>query len=326
MGKYGRFSLEEREELSRGLAEGDSLHQIALRLGRYPSTLSREINRNAYDADSYRAVLANRETQARRAIRKRKLDQYPRLREYVFAKLALRWSPEQIAQVLRQDFPRDEAMQISHESIYDYLYVLPRGELKKTLVGYLRQERKARKKRTSLKEQRGKIPEMISIEERPAEVARRSVPGHWEGDLLMGKDHKSALGTLVERKTRWVYLVPLKQKDARCVRKSFAKAITRLPKSLRKSMTYDQGKEMAEHQMFTKETKVKVFFAHPGSPWERGTCENTNGLIRQFFPKGTDFNKVPLREVRWAENLLNERPRKALGFMTPKETLAGLLR
>jgi transposase, IS30 family len=326
MGKYRRYSLEEREELSRGLSRGESLRQIAHRLGRHTSTLSREIGRNAFKPDLYRAVLANNEAQARRTTRKRKLDQYPRLREYVFAKLALRWSPEQIAQMLRREFPQDGAMQISHESIYDYLYVLPRGELKKTLINYLRQERKMRRKRTGLKEQRGKIPEMISIEERPAEVADRSVPGHWEGDLILGKGHKSALGTLVERKTRWLFLVPLKNKDAESVRKSFAKTIRRLPRRLRKTMTYDQGKEMSEHQLFTKGTKVKVFFAHPGSPWERGTCENTNGLIRQFFPKGTDFNKVPPKEIRWVEGLLNGRPRKTLGFQTPKEVIGALLR
>ena len=326
MGKYSRLSLADREELSRGLSKGESLRQIARHLDRHPSTLSREVSRNALNAESYRAVSANGETAARREIRKRKLDQYPRLREYVFAKLELRWSPEQIAQVLRREFPGDKAMQISHESIYEYLYVLPRGELKKTLIKYLRQERKKRRERTGLKEQRGKIPEMISIEERPAEVADRSVPGHWEGDLLMGKDHRSALGTLVERKTRWVYLVPLKQKDALCVRKAFAKTITRLPKRLRRSMTYDQGKEMAEHKLFTKQTKVKVYFAHPGSPWERGTCENTNGLIRQFFPKGTDFSKVSLKEFRWVEGLLNGRPRKTLGFQTTKEVIGTLLR
>ena len=217
-------------------------------------------------------------------------------------------------------------MQISHESIYEYLYVLPRGELKKTLIKYLRQERKMRRVRTGLKEQRGKIPEMISIEERPAEVADRSVPGHWEGDLLMGKDHRSALGTLVERKTRWVYLVPLKQKDALCVRKAFAKTITRLPKRLRRSMTYDQGKEMAEHKLFTKQTKVKVFFAHPGSPWERGTCENTNGLIRQFFPKGTDLVGIPNHRFTKVQQLLNDRPRKRLGYRTPNEVLASRLK
>ena len=230
------------------------------------------------------------------------------------------------SQALRREFLRDENMHISHEAIYTYLYVLPRGELKKTLVGYLRRKRKARRKRTGLKEQRGQIPEIISIEERPAEVADRSIPGHWEGDLLMGKDHRSALGTLVERKIRWVYLVPLKDKDAESVRKSFSKAILRLPKSLRKSMTYDQGKEMAEHKLFTKKKKVKVYFAHPGCPWERGTCENTNGLIRQFFPKGTDFNKFSLKEIRWVEKLLNERPRKVLGFRTPQEVIAGMLR
>jgi IS30 family transposase len=326
MGEYRRFSLEEREELSRSLSRNENLHQIARRLGRHVSTVSREISRNAGNPNSYRAVSAHEETQARRTTRKRKLDQHPGLRDYVFAKMALRWSPEQIAQTLRREFPRDKSMRISHEAIYDYLFVLPRGALKKELVGYLRQERSARRKRTGLKEQRGKIPEMISIEERPAEVADRSVPGHWEGDLILGKGHKSALGTLVERKTRWVFLVPLKNKDAESVRKSFAKTIKRLPRRLRKTMTYDQGKEMSEHRLFTKGTKVKVYFAHPGSPWERGTCENTNGLIRQFFPKGTDFNKVSLKEIRWAEGLLNGRPRKTLGFQTPKEVIGALLR
>jgi IS30 family transposase len=326
MGKYHRLSFAEREELSRGLGKGDGLREIARRIGRNVSTLSREVTGNVADPARYRAVDGQKKAQIQRSVRKRKLDQYPRLRDYVFAKMALRWSPEQIAQTLRREFPRDKSMRISHEAIYDYLFVLPRGALKKELVGYLRQERSARRKRTGLKEQRGKIPEMISIEERPAEVADRSVPGHWEGDLILGKRHQSAMGTLVERKTRWLFLVPLKNKDAESVRKSFAKTIKRLPRRLRKTMTYDQGKEMSEHQLFTKGKKVKVFFAHPGSPWERGTCENTNGLIRQFFPKGTDFNKVPLKEIRWVEGLINGRPRKTLGFQTPKEVIGALLR
>lgn len=326
MRKYRRFSLEEREELSRSLSRGEGLREIAKCLGRHLSTLCREVSRNAVDPKQYRAVLADSKAKQRRSTRQRKLDLFPVLREYVLAKLALRWSPEQIAHTLRREFPGDETMQISHEAIYTYLYVLPRGALKKELVGYLRQERKARRPNTGLKDQRGQIPEMISLVERPAAVAYRSVPGHWEGDLLMGRHHQSALGTLVERKTRWVFLVPLKGKDAESVRKAFGKTIKRVPKGLRKTLTYDQGKEMTEHQLFTKETKVKVYFAHPGSPWERGTCENTNGLIRQFFPKGTDFNRIPLKQIRWAEKLLNERPRKTLGFRTPKEVLAEQLR
>jgi IS30 family transposase len=326
MQSYQRLGLIEREEISRGLCKGDSLGRIANRLGRSKSSLSREISRNVDDREKYRAANGQARAIAKRIVRKRKLETHPKLREYVFAKLALRWSPEQIAQTLRKEFPRDKSMQISHEAIYTYLYVLPRGELKKTLVDYLRQERPARHVRTGLKEKRGIIPEMISIEERPAEVADRSVPGHWEGDLILGKGHQSALGTLVERTTRWVFLVPLKGKDAKSVRKAFAKAIMRMPKFLRKSMTYDQGKEMAEHRLFTKDTKVKVFFAHPGSPWERGTNENTNGLIRQFFPKGTDFNKVSVREIRWAEKLLNGRPRKTLDFQKPEEVIGALLR
>ncbi len=166
---------------------------------------------------------------------------------------------------------------------------------------------------------------MISIEERPKEVEDRSIPGHWEGDLIMGKDHQSALGTLVERTTRWVFLVPLKKKDAESVRKAFAKAMLSLPKEVALSLTYDRGKEMAEHRLFTEATKIQVYFAHPHSPWERGTNENTNGLIRQFFPKGTDFSKVPLKAIREAQEMLNERPRAVNNWESPQERMAALL-
>lgn len=216
-------------------------------------------------------------------------------------------------------------MRVSHETIYTYIYCLPRGELKKELTLHLRQERKLRKNRKSIHDKRGEIPEMISIEERPKEVEDRIVPGHWEGDLIMGKDHASALGTLVERTTRTTLLVPLIAKDAPSVRKAFAKAVKTLPEAVRLTLTYDRGKEMTEHQLFTKDTKVQVYFAHPNSPWERGTNENTNGLIRQYFPKGTDFKTVNKKRIMEVQNLLNTRPRKVLDFYTPQEVMKSLL-
>jgi IS30 family transposase len=216
-------------------------------------------------------------------------------------------------------------MHISHESIYTYLYVLPRGELKKELIGYLRQKRPIRRSRTRLNDRRGVIPEMISIEERPAEVADRAIPGHWEGDLIMGPSNRTAIGTLVERTTRTVLLVPLGAKDASSVRRAFARTMKTLPHQLALSLTYDQGREMSEHRLFTAETKIQVYFAHPHSPWERGTNENTNGLIRDFFPKGTDFSTISNKELRRVQDLLNERPRKTLDWSTPKEAFSALL-
>jgi len=245
----------------------------------------------------------------------------------VFQKLRQEWSPEQIAIHLETAYPGDKTMQISHETIYQYLYVLPRGELKKELLACLRRKPRYRQKRwLRTDDRRGKIPEMISIEERPAEVADRSVPGHWEGDLLMGARHQSALGTLVERKTRLVILVPLKQKDAISVREAFAKAIRRLPARMAKTLTYDQGSEMFDHKRFTIDTKMTVYFCHPHSPWERGTCENTNGLLRQYFPKGANFNQVSLYQIRKAEKRLNTRPRQVLNGATPSEAIRDLLR
>lgn len=224
---------------------------------------------------------------------------------------------QQISTYLSKKYVNDSTMQISHESIYTYIYLLPRGELKKELIGYLRQRKKSRYSRKGVNDKRGKIPEMVSIEERPAEVADRSVAGHWEGDLLMGKGHKSAIGTIVERKTRTVILVKLKAKDATSVRKAFERELITLPKQMRKSMTYDQGHEMAEHKLFTKNTKIKVYFCHPSSPWERGTNENTNMLIRDYFPKGTDFSKITKKELKRVQYELNERIRKTLDWESP---------
>jgi transposase, IS30 family len=220
-------------------------------------------------------------------------------------------------------------MRISHEAIYQYIYVLPRGNLRKELLSCLRQERKyRRRKRTNTAKEddmRGRIADMLSIEERPKEVADRTIPGHWEGDLILGKYKRSALGTLVERTTRTVILVPLKAKDAVSVRKAYVKALRSLPKELTKTLTYDQGKEMSQHKRFTVDTDITVYFAHPGSPWERGTNENTNGLVRQYFPKGTDFSKIPVKRIKHVESELNDRPRKVLHWKKPNEVFYQLV-
>lgn len=216
-------------------------------------------------------------------------------------------------------------MRLSHEALYTYLYVLPRGALRRELLACLRQHRRRRRPRSRGEDRRGHITEMISIEERPAEVADRSVPGHWEGDLLMGRANRSALGTLVERTTRTLILVPLKHKEALEVRRAYTREMTSLPQQMRRSLTYDRGKEMAEHRLFTEHTKMKVYFAHPQSPWERGTNENTNGLLRQFFPKGTDFSRLSRRQIKRVQHLMNERPRKVLDWRSPYEAFNELL-
>lgn len=219
------------------------------------------------------------------------------------------------------------SMRISHEAIYRYIYVLPRGLLKRTLIKALRQERAYRRKqkRGNNEETRGKIADMLSIEERPAEIANRTIPGHWEGDLIMGKYKRTAIGTLVERVTRYTILVPLKAKDARSVRMAYTKELGLLPKEIAKTLTYDQGKEMSEHKQFTMDTGITVYFAHPGSPWERGTNENTNGLIRQYFPKGTEFDKISVREIKRVQRELNDRPRAVLHYKKPDEVINQLV-
>lgn len=234
------------------------------------------------------------------------------------------WSPEEISKRLKLEYIHNLDMRISHESIYQYLYCLPKGELKKELMRGLRRERKRRLSRAALHSRRQRIADMVSISERPIETADRTVPGHWEGDLIIGKNHHSAMGTLVERTTRLTLLVPLKEKDAMSVRKAFAQAFQRIPKKMAKTLTYDRGSEMAQHKLFFEETKIQVYFADPYSPWQRGTNENTNGLIRQYFPKGTDFRKVSLSSIREAERRLNSRPRKTLKFYTPAEKFYSL--
>lgn len=313
------------------IAQGCSFGDIAHSLGRSVSTISHEVSAGGCNRYVYRATTAHKRARrkaSKRKLWKRKLLLKPRLRRYVHAKLNLRWSPEEIARKIAKEYPLDMTMRISPETIYSYLYVLPKGELKKELLACLRRERKRRHKRKASENPvgKGKILDMLSIEERPQEVADRIVPGHWEGDLLIGKNRQSALGSLVERTTRTTILIPLKNRTAEAVRKAFAKEAKKLPTQLRLSMTYDQGKEMAQHKLFTKETNMQVYFAHPASPWERGTNENTNGIIRQFFPKGTDFSKISRREVKHVQHLLNGRPRKVLDWATPYEVFNLLLR
>ena len=329
MARYHQLTFAEREEISRGVAQGRSSRALAQQLHRAGSTIARECHRGRPTRAAYRAGEAHQAAWSarRRPRRPGKLQTSPCLRAYVLQRLGQRWSPEQIAKRLRQDYPGDRTMQIAHETISQDLYVLGRGTLKTALRRTLRQARPYRQRRwVTQDDRRGKIPEMISIEERPDIVAARSVPGHWEGDLLMGGTRsRSALGVLVERQTRFLLLVPLTRKNATSVRQAFAVAIRRLPAALRQSLTYDQGSEMYQHQRFAMETAMTVYFCHPHSPWERGTCENTNGLLRQYFPKGINFHRVSPAAIREAETQMNGRPRKVLHWRTPGEALSAVL-
>ena len=321
-----RLTLMEREAFSRMLAAGYSLRATAQALPRAPSTLSRELTRHHTCPVTYRAVPAHQRAQrwAHRPRKSRKLAGHPRLRRAVLTLLARRWSPEQIAHGLLQRYPDDPTMRISHEAIYTYLSVLPSGALKRELARYLRRRHRFRLPRTVRLSSRP-IQDLVSIDERPAAVADRTVPGHWEGDLLVGHANASALGTLVERTTRFTLLVPLKAKDAVTVRRAFAQEVRTLPAQLRRSLTYDHGPEMREHRLFTKQTKMQVYFAHPQCPWERGTNENTNGLLRQFFPKGTRFTQVSRAEIKRIQALFNDRPRKVLNWHSPAHAFTKLL-
>lgn len=329
MKNYKRLSDLEREEISRLLSQKRSFREIARRLSREVSTISREVGAGSGNKYTYRAVKAQnraRRNASKRKYGKHKLNDNQALWAYIRKKLTKKkWSPAQIAEELKKDYPLDMTMRISPEAIYTYIYVLPRGALKKELTACLRRNHKRRHKQARVLKTERKLEDMLSIEERPQEVEDRIVPGHWEGDLIIGKYNRSALGTLVERTTRTTILVPVKNRAAETVAKAFAKEVKKLPQQMRLSMTYDQGREMAAHKLFTNITGVKVYFAHPRSPWERGTNENTNGLIRQFFPKGTEFNKVSRYEVKKVQNLLNGRPRAALNFQKPYDVFNQLI-
>jgi IS30 family transposase len=326
MNDYKRLSPVEREELALQLALGLSLRLIAKSLGRAPSTLSREIKRTSTWRSNYRMLEAQSQSDVNSHAqrKKRKLESNIQLRTFVLEYLNNYWTPEQIAKRLKILYPNDMTMRISHESIYSYVYVLPRSTLKREIVSCLRRKHKNRRPRKH-RAKTHPIQEYLSIEERPAEIADRIVPGHWEGDLIMGHANASAIGSLVERTTRMTFIVKLKNKDAESVRTAFAEEFKQIPDGLKKTLTYDQGQEMAHHKLFTKDTNIQVYFAHPHSPWERGTNENTNALIRQFFPKGTDFSKITEKRLKEVQKLLNDRPRKVHDFYTPYEVFCKLL-
>lgn len=326
---YQRLSSAEREEISRGLAQGTGLSAIARQLGRAPSTVAREVPHNS-GKSGYRAFSAGNRAHVRASSRhqgKGRLTHDARLRRYVMEKLRKRWSPREIVNRLPEEYPEERTMRRSHETSYRYIYVLPRGALKTALIQALRPARAYRRKRKPRhhKETRGHIVEMLSIQERPQAVADRTVPGHWEGALILGKHQRTALGTLVERTTRYTLLVPLTAKDATSVRKAYANALRSLPREITKTLTYDQGKEMSEHKQFTMDTGITVYFAHPGAPWERGTNENTHGLLRQYFPKGTEFSTVSTREIKRVQRELNDRPRAVLHWQKPSEVIQHLV-
>ena len=327
MARYKRLTYIEREEISRKIAAGSSLREVAQTLQRSPSTITREINRSVVDRNFYRAFFAQGRSNKilHQRHKNRKLDNNPELRKAVLYYLAKKWSPEQIAKRLVILYPDDMNMRVSHETIYSYVYVLPRGELKRELAGCLRRGHENRYKNRAGRRKSYPIQDFLSIEERPKEVADRIIPGHWEGDLMIGGRHASAIGTLVVRTTRMTFLVKLENKYARTVRKAYAEEFCHLPAGLKKTLTYDQGHEMAEHRLFTKQTNIEVYFAHPSSPWERGTNENTNMLIRQYFPKGTDLSKYTKAQLKEVQDELNDRPRKALGWRTPHEKFSELL-
>jgi IS30 family transposase len=320
-----RLSLEDRVEIRIGLEQHESLGATARRLGRSVSTISREVKRNGGQSD-YRPVTAHRAAIERaRRPKPTKLGRNPRLCARVSSDLGRLHSPQQIAAKLAIEFGDDMSMRVSHETIYKSLYVQGRGELRRELARCLRTGRAVRKPQGRL-ETRGKIPGMIMISDRPAEVADRAVPGHWEGDLIIGKNGNSAIGTLVERTTRFVMLLHLPDdRKADTVRQAMTEQITSLPDQLRRSITWDQGHEMMGHAKFSIETGVPVYFCDPHSPWQRGSNENTNGLLRQYFPKGTDLSVHTAADLDTAAASLNSRPRQTLGWMTPSQKLAELV-
>lgn len=314
------LSLSEREEISRGLAAGRSIRSIAASLGRAPSTVNREINRNE-GPEGYRASQADQAAWDRaRRPKPCKLAMHRALAVRVAEKIQRQWSPEQIAGWLRRTYPDEASCQVSHETIYRTLYIQSRGALKQELLAHLRRTRAMRRSRhhTQKTGNHGRITEAVAISERPASAEDRAVPGHWEGDLLFG-DRSSQIATLVERQTRYVMLVKVAGKDTETVIDALIKNARRLPKQLYRSLTWDRGKEMAGHRRFTLATDIQVYFCDPYHPWQRGTNENTNGLLRQYFPKGISLADVSQAELDAVARQLNERPRKTLGYQTPAE-------
>jgi len=316
------LTLEEREEISRGMATALSIRQIAAMLGRAPSTVSREITRHG-GAHTYRASEADAQAWERtRRPKPCRLATSPTLQRIVANKLTLDWSPEQIAGWLKLEFPDQGTMRISHETIYRSLFIQARGVLKKELIGHLRSRRMMRraKSASTAGQPRGQIIDGLSIRDRPADVEDRAIPGHWEGDLITGSQN-THMATLVERQSRFTLLVKVQGKDTASVVTALSKHVRKLPAELRRSLTWDRGMELAQHKRLTVDTNVQVYFCDPQSPWQRGTNENTNRLLRQYFPKGTDLSRYSQGDLNKIALRLNQRPRKTLGFHTPAAIL-----
>ncbi len=321
----GSLSIVEREQILVGMSQGDSLRAIARRLGRAPSTVSREVNANG-SRQHYSAWSAHQRAREQTKRPKPCKLRRGRLLREVSRQLEHLWSPQQIARRLRLDYPDDAEMRVSPETIYQALFVQGRGELRRELARCLRSGRTTRRPKGRV-ETRGRLPGMVRLSDRPAEAEDRAVPGHWEGDLILGRGNRSAIGTLVERTSRFVLLLDLKgERSAEAVETAMRKTIATLPKELWRSITWDQGSEMANHANFTLATEIPIYFCDPHAPWQRGSNENTNGLLRQYLPKGTDLSSVSAADLRRIQRSLNGRPRKTLGYMKPAERLSHSLR
>ena len=320
--------LHERIELEAALRAGDTQACIAQRLGRSAGTISRELAMNG-GRHAYRAAAAHQASVARRGKARRgdcAIASHPPLREQVHARFRRGWSPEEIAGSLKADYPDDAHMHTSHESIYRYVYIVARGELKRELVACLRRHHSRRRPhRRGVSATQGQRKDMVLVDQRPPEVESRLIAGHYEGDLILGAGNRSAVGVLVERTTRYTFLCHLLQKDATSVREAFTRKLRDIPAALRLSLTYDQGKEMAEHQTLAADLGLKVFFCHAHSPWERATCESQNDRIRHYLPKGADLSKVSYQQLSAYQQMLNERPRKILGWKSPAQCFRELL-
>lgn len=319
--RYQQLQADERLVLSAMKIQGRSIRSIATVLGRSPSTISRELRRNG-DALGYAAVPAQSCCQQRRLSARpaRKLDPDGPLWPLVSHMLVWHWSPRQIACTLGRMYPDDPALRVSHETLYTCIYAYPRGELRRQLIACLRQGHSARRPRSAGTDRRGQIPEMVSIHVRPPEVNDRLMPGHWEGDLIKGAGNKSSVGVLVERSSRLVMLCKMPNATAQAALAAFTFKLNRIAQPLRQTLTYDQGREMALHQELAKQTNMRVYFCDPHSPWQKGSCENTNGLLRQFLPKGTDLSVHDQDALDSIADLMNNRPRETLGWDTPYQT------
>ncbi len=316
--KYKRLTLKERVVIETLLQENKTKSYIAKKLNRSRSTITREIKKWG---ENYSATLANwnAKDDYLNKRNKDKINTYDRLKIFVYRGLLNGWSPEQISGRIKLKYPNDAIMSISYEAIYTHIYAHRQARLNRKLIALL-PYKKTQRRRANAKSKRGtKIKDQTSIDDRPKHIETREEIGHWEGDLIVGKGQKSAIGTLVERKARYTFIIKLKSRKSSIVRKGFAKELNQINTLFTKSLTYDNGMEMAEHKQFTNHTNMPVYFAHPYSSWERGTNENTNGLIRRFFPKGTDFKKITEKQLKVVQNKLNNRPRKVLGYKTPNE-------